>query len=234
MKKIFVYIICSVIAFVLAFFGSFGVMESSVEDILYHNPGNINNNIRIIKIDEHTIGELGDFYEWDRSIYAKLVETLCVSEDIRPAVIGFDILFGDEKDPETDALFSEVCDEYGNVVVGFSYVFAKELITDDDGKILVDVMSVQEKVLPYESLMAATEQGFVNALMDADDGLIRNAFLYFDEADGTRVKSFDFAVYAKYMEESGKKAERKRNILWKRGFSDSVTAERFRIMKAFP
>ena len=115
-------------------------------------------------------------------------------EDIRPAVIGFDILFSSEKENETDQLFAERCAQYGNVVTGFSYVFTRAVTTDENGNLVADAMSVQEKVLPYAALSKSTEQGFVNALMDEDDSIIRSTFLYFDEKDGTRVKSFSSAV----------------------------------------
>ena len=52
----------------------------------------------------------------------------------------------------------------------------------------------------------STEQGFVNAISNADDRIIRNAFVYFAEEDGTRVRSFSSAIYNKYMEATGQEA----------------------------
>ncbi len=203
MKKYITCAICAVIAFLTAYTGIFGSLDKMFEDNLYHNPGNINSKIRIIKIDDRTMNQLGDFSEWDRNVYADLIEAICVSEDIRPAVIGFDILFSSEKGVEADHRFAEACAEYGNVVCGFSYAFTKELVTDENGKLINNTMSVQEKIVPYEALEKVTKIGFANALMDSDDSIIRSTLLYFDEADGTRTKSFSAAVYETYMNSIG-------------------------------
>lgn len=207
MKRVITCILCAAMAFFAAFFNVFGSVDKTVEDVLYHNPGRVDSKIRIIKIDDRTMNKYGDLSDWDRSVYARLVETLCVSEDVRPAVIGFDVLFSSEKEADKDQSFADVCTKYDNVVCCFSYVFAREIKTDNEGKVTVNNLSVQNKVVPYPSLKEATEQGFVNALMDKDDSLIRKAFLYFDEEDGTRSKSFNAAVYEKYMEFKGQEPD---------------------------
>ncbi len=202
-KTIITCIICGLIAFIVTYTGALERLDKRVEDILYHRPQQVNADIKIIKIDDATMNQMGDFSTWNRDVYAQLVETLCVSEDVRPAVIGFDVLFSSDKDEVSDARFAQACAQYDNVVTGFSYVFAEELITDEDGNLLLNGMAVQEKVIPYAALREVTEQGFVNALMDAEDSTIRSAFVYFDEEDGTRALSFNAAVYEKYMEEIG-------------------------------
>ena len=204
MKRIITSIAWALIAFICVYFGVLGATDKSAEDFVYHNAGNINANIKIIKIDDKTMNQMGDFSVWDREVYAQLIETICVSEDVKPAVIGFDILFSDEKNEEADKRFADACAKHGNVVTGFSYVFAKEILSDANGELVVDKMSVKEKVIPYATLKDATTQGFVNALMDEDDSIIRSSLLYFDEADGTRTKSFSAVIYEKYMESMGK------------------------------
>jgi len=207
MKRAITCLVCGVIAFVAVFTGVLHTADKTAEDLLYHNASNINGKIRIIKIDDRTMNQLGDLSAWDRNVYAQLVEKLCVSEDIRPAVIGFDVLFSSEKTADGDARFAAVCEEYGNVVTAFSYVFTKDLFTDENGDLVVSNMSVQEKVVPYEALCTVTNQGFANALMDEDDSIIRSSMLYYDEKNGTRTKSFSAAVYETYMEAVGEKVE---------------------------
>lgn len=197
-------IVCGLIAFGVTYTGVFASVDKRAEDVLYHRAQQVNGDIKIIKIDDATMNQMGDFSTWNRDVYAQLVETLCVSEEVRPAVIGFDVLFSSNKDEESDARFAEACAKYNNVVTGFSYVFAEELITDENGELRLDGMAVQEKVIPYATLRDVTEQGFVNALMDTEDSTIRSAFVYFDEEDGTRALSFNAAVYEKYMEAIGK------------------------------
>ncbi|MBP1544099.1 MAG: adenylate/guanylate cyclase domain-containing protein [Oscillospiraceae bacterium] len=186
----------------LAFFDVLSVYDKYVEDILYHHAGSVSNKIRIIKIDEKTMNELGDFSEWDRSVYAELVDTLTVSDEIKPAVIGFDVLFSDTDTDAADKTFAESCEKHGAVVCAFSYVFSKELVTDENGELIEDTLHVQAKVEPYPELKAATSQGFANALMDKDDGVIRASFLHFDE-NGIRRPSLSAAVYEKYCEVTG-------------------------------
>ncbi len=194
--------IVTVIAFICGYFNIFGVADKSFEDIFYHNPTNVDNNIKIIKIDDKTMNTLGDFSDWDRSVYVDLMEKLCVSEEMRPAVIGFDILFTSDNGDEADKRFAELCAENGNVITSSNYVFSKELYFDDSNRLIENTMAIDQTVLPYPALNEATEQGFVNALMDSRDGVIRSAFLYLDD-NGKRNKSFVSAVYEKYMSSLG-------------------------------
>ncbi len=203
MKRIIAYILCMAVAFATAFSQILGMPDQILEDTLYHNAGYVDPAIRIIRIDDRTMEQLGDFGTWDRGIYADLVETLCVSESVRPAVIGFDVLFSSEKDADSDTRFAELCAMYGNVVTGFSYVFDKEVTDDGSGVLTVNTMAVADKIVPYPALSNATPSGFVNALMDGKDGLIRSGFLRFQESDGTVNLSFASAVYETYMRELG-------------------------------
>ena len=203
MKRMIACIVCGILAFFAAFSQIFGMADQLVEDTLYHTPDSVHPSIRIIRIDERTMEQLGDFSAWDRSVYAKLVETLCVSEEIRPAVIGFDLIFSDEKTPDSDAQFAKACADYGNAVTGFSYVFTKELRDDGDGNLTLNTMAIADEVMPYPALANAARSGFVNALMDGDDGLIRSAFLFFEKNDKTVAPSFDTAVYEAYMKATG-------------------------------
>ena len=92
-----------------------------------HISSRISGKIKIIKIDEKTLDRYGEYTDWDRGIYADLVEKLNVSEEKRPAVIGFDVIFASERSSETDNRFAETCGKYGNVVCGFNYVFTKKI-----------------------------------------------------------------------------------------------------------
>lgn len=206
LKRICSCLLFGILAFAGVFLGVADTVDKTAEDMLYHRPGQIDAKIKIIKIDDRTMNELGEFASWERDIYADLVETLCVSEEVRPAVIGFDVLFSEEKNVEADARFAQVCKEAGNVVTGFSYVFGRRIFEDAQGKLHENRMSVEEKVLPYDALGEATRQGFVNALMDEDDSIIRSSFLYFTEEDGTVAKSFSSTVYETYTESLGQNA----------------------------
>ena len=109
MKKWITCIFCAIIAFSGVFFNVFESTDKMMGDVLYHQPDVVNGEIRIIKIDDKTMNRMGDFSQWDRSVYARLLETLYVSEDLPPAVTGFDILFSSNKEKESDELFAQYC-----------------------------------------------------------------------------------------------------------------------------
>lgn len=203
-KRVSTCVISMLIAFAVTFSGVIGGIDKSAEDVLYHHAGKTDAKIKIIKIDDRTMNQLGDFSTWSRDTYAQLVERINVSDDCHPAVIGFDVLFSSEKESEADKRFVDACAKYNNVVTGFAYVFKGEVSSDNEGNLVINKMSVEEKIEPYEDLRKATAQGFVNALMDEDDSIIRSSFLYYDEEDGTRQKSFSAKIYEKYMETLGK------------------------------
>ncbi len=203
LKRILASLLAGVIAFFAVYLNLLKVVDKSAEDILYHHSSGTMGEIRIIKIDDKTMNELGDISTWDRSVYTKLLNTLCVSEEIRPAVVGFDILLSSEKDEKTDREFAEACKKYDNVVCGFSYVFSKELQEDENGVLLENSMTVKDKVLPYEALREVVDMGFVNALMDNDDSFIRSSFISFEESEGVTAKSFSMKVFEKYRESQG-------------------------------
>ena len=204
MKKYITALIAAIIAFVAAFTDLFGTLDSTTGDVLYHKPTDVSEKIRIIKIDEKTLERYGEYTDWDRGIYADLVDKLNISEEVRPAVIGFDVIFASEKNVDTDARFAESCGRYGNVVCGFNYVFTKKIVSDENGNLYVNNLHVSDTVVPYESLAANVSQGFVTALLDETDGIIRKAFIYFKEENGDKTKGFSTAVYDKYMEFLGK------------------------------
>ncbi len=202
-KRFVASFLAGLVAFLAVFLNLLSTVDKSAEDVLYHHSSDTMGQIRIIKIDDKTMNKLGDISTWDRSVYTKLLDTLCVSEEIRPAVVGFDILLSSEKDPETDKEFAETCKKYGNVVCGFSYVFSKELQEDENGKLIENSMTIKDKVLPYKGLREVVETGFVNALMDNDDSFIRSSFLSFKESEELVAKGFSAKVYEKYMESQG-------------------------------
>lgn len=183
--------------------GIFGTADRFAEDYLYHHPSGTSEKIKIIKIDDKTINAMGDFDSWDRDDYADLVEALTVSDNVKPEVIGFDILFSSDFGNEADRRFADACEAHGNVVCAFSYVFDRELTTDEQGSLQVNNLHAADVVKPYSSLYAVTKHGFANALMDSGDGLIRNSFLFYPVAENERELSFSAQVNTSFCESSG-------------------------------
>lgn len=67
-------------------------LEIIAEDNFYQKPGTIPNQIKIIAIDETTLQKLGSYSEWDRGIFAGLIEMLNFFLDARPEIIGMDVI----------------------------------------------------------------------------------------------------------------------------------------------
>lgn len=210
MKRFIAALLFAAATFCCIFYGWTDIPDKNAEDFLYHHPTGTSEKIKIIKIDDRSINALGDYGSWGRGIYADLVETLCVSEEIRPAVITFDVLFDSEGDPEQDSRFAEVCAKNGNVVCAFSYVFEREVTADEEGILKVDNLSAASVIKPYPALYDATAHGFANALMDSDDGIIRSSFLYYPpdpDPNEALEYSLNAATYFAYAEKMGIKAE---------------------------
>ena len=149
MKRILVCFLCGIIAFLLVFTGVINTVDKTAEDVLYHRAGTMEGKIKIIKIDDKSMNKMGDFSTWNRDVWAELVNKLCVSDEVRPEVIGFDVLFSSEKIEESDKAFAEACAKYNNVVTGTSYVFGKEVATDENGMLDVNYLAVVDRVEPY-------------------------------------------------------------------------------------
>ncbi len=205
MKNSIKALIFMLLAFVLIITGAASSLNQTVEDYIFHSPSGQSSAIKIIAIDDKALNEYGDFSEWDREIYARLIDKLCVSDTTRPAVIGFDILFSSERSEEGDRAFAEACAKHGNVVTAYSYVFDRELVTTNDGSITVNDMYITDIVKPYAQLEENTAQGFANALMNSDDGFIRSSFYSFGE-NGIAKPSFNAAVYEAYCRSQGTEA----------------------------
>ena len=59
-------------------------LEVLAEDSLFQRPDVISNDIKIIAIDETTLSELGPYSEWDRTVFAGLIEKLNESPETKP------------------------------------------------------------------------------------------------------------------------------------------------------
>ena len=90
-EKIIAPLIFALLIFGAVLSGITDIIDKNLEGSLYHNPAGVSEKIKIIKIDERSISELGPYENWDRGMYARPVNTLSVSENIKPAVIGFDV-----------------------------------------------------------------------------------------------------------------------------------------------
>lgn len=159
------------------------------------------NRIKIIKIDEKTEAELGNFKSWGRDIPAQLIEYLNAPER-KPAVIGFDISFANERlDALGDDELAAAAKENGNVVIASQPVFRNGTEKQDDGTIVSNALIIESYEYPYRALREVTTNGFVTALQDSDQE-VRMAMLKLTY-EGKTIYNFGYEVYRQYQEQVG-------------------------------
>lgn len=187
-------------SFLISFYGILDTVDRWGMDTLYQTPSGTDNRIRIIAVDEKTLGEYGTFSSWSREKSAELVSLLNRSEESKPAAIGFDIMFIGDGDADTDALLASACEGSDNIVTAVNIVNETVLETND-GQLRENKLHIADVELPYEALHKNTHIGFANTAPD-HDSYVRRAILY-RTYEEERIDSFSSAVYHLYCENTG-------------------------------
>ncbi len=201
------FIISCIIVVVMVFLTGVGVLERLdlvVSDALYQERVATDGNIVIIGIDQKALDAYGPYQQWSREGIARTLETLNVSEECRPAVIGVDILFSGESDEEEDKRLAEAAGRYGNVIVASAAQYGID-ISEVDGGYRMDAFYVSAFGEPYQALKEATECAHINAMLDGD-GILRHHLLFVRLPDGEEVDSMALAVANRYRGSRGETA----------------------------
>lgn len=198
-KRILLPLLALAIAGALTLLAGLGVLKGpdlAASDALYQRRTASDGQIVLVGIDQRALEELGPYSQWGRGILARAVETLNAEEDCRPAVIGLDILFVGETDPEADAQLVQAAGRYGNVITACAAEFGTGLVEYRDDYRLAEhqVLSFDQ---PFEALRQVTGQGHINAMLDSD-GILRHHLLAFSLPDGTQTPSLALAVADRY------------------------------------
>ena len=202
LKKAIVCLALAAVFSAAALLGAFYQPDQMLADALYQSPKALDGNIFVIGIDERAMEDIGPYQTWGRDVMAMALEALNADESCRPAVIGVDVLYTGETDPDLDAYLAEAAGAYGNVVVASVANFGSELVTEESGNFYLKDYSVLSYEEPYEALKAVTAQGHINAMYDKD-GVLRHSILQIDLPDGRTVSSFSYVIYQKYAEAAG-------------------------------
>lgn len=190
-----------VITACLGIFQPFYGLDHMASDRVYQRASAINKKIKIIKIDEKTMSVYGPTTEWSRDLPAQLVEALCQSEDTKPAVLAFDVMYIGEKDEKGDARFARACADAGDVVLAANIVYKTSVDRYVDGVTFVNNRSIEQIEIPYSALAEGATTAFANTVQDKD-GYIRQAQLFVETPDGT-MDSLAFACYKAYQNQNG-------------------------------
>lgn len=186
------------------YFGTAGFLDIGISDRLNQRESVTNKKIYIIGIDDKTLERYGPVNTWSREIPAKLVSALNGADGMRPAVIGFDVIYSEEADRKADDTFARICGEAGNVVSAMSFSFKEQPEQTADGQIVYNPYHVDHVIEPYDSLKDAVRCGFANTFVDTD-GYVRQAMAYLDY-EGERAYSLSSQVYKIYQESRGEEA----------------------------
>ena len=205
LKEIVTVIIIFLITACLGVFQPFFSFNNMVSDVVYQRPSAINKKIKIIKIDEKTMSVYGPSTEWSRDLPAQLVEKLCSSDDTRPSVLAFDVMYIGDKDAQGDARFAKACKDAGNVILAANIVYKTSVDRYSDGVTFVNNRSIDQIEVPYSALADAGTYAFANTVQDKD-GYIRQTQLFVETPDGT-MDSLAYAVYKAYQNKNGKAIE---------------------------
>ena len=187
---------------VAALLGLFYNIDQSISDTLYQTPKALSGNIFVIGIDDRALEDIGPYNTWGRDIMSMAIEALNADENCRPAVIGIDVLYTGESDPELDDWLAEAAGAYDNVVTASVANFGTELVTEDTGNFYLEDYAVLSYEEPYTQLRDVTTQGHINAMYD-QDGVLRHSILQIDLPDGRTIPSFAYAIYQKYAAANG-------------------------------
>ena len=173
LKKILISVAASVLTFILAYSGIFARLDYILTDALYQKPVVLNNDIKIIAIDEKSMNELGSYDTWSREYYADLLNILYADPTFAPAVCVFDMIFQGEKDTSSDEAFALAAKNANGVVCAANMVFKDAIKTDENGKKYLDRYNIELIEYPYEALNEYVTVGFADSVQDGKDSVIR-------------------------------------------------------------
>ena len=178
-------------------------LERAVTDRLYSRTYKVNNSIKIISIEQQSEAEYGYFTDWTRARAAELVDVLTQPEG-KPAVIGFDINFIADRDPEGDAAFAKAAADHGNVVTASRAVFSTTQEAQEE-TYETDRLHLKFMEYPYDALRRVSSHGYTDAMLDKDN-YVRRSLLKVETGDEPEYH-FAYEVYKNYMEQIGREPE---------------------------
>jgi len=183
----------------LAGLGTLARADLAACDALYQRPSATDGKIVIIGIDQKALAAYGPYQEWCREGIARTLDILNADPDSRPAVIGIDVLFSGETDPQTDRSLAGSAARGGNVVTACAAAFDSGFV-ETDGDFVRDDLLLTAFEEPFPALKAASAQGHINAMLDRD-GILRHHLLSLDLPGGERIPSLALVLAQRCQED---------------------------------
>jgi len=168
----------------------------------------------VVAIDDYSLENLGQF-PWDRSYYAHFLDMINQPGN-EPKAIAFDILFNDESDPDSDAVFAEALARHPNVILPAYGITEGEVSGTLSGN-RNSYPQAYRMELPLELLAQHTHVAHINRLSD-EDSVIRKVWLKVEAPDGTVYNSLAFEAVNLY----GADLSKYENIITPGQFKDTL------------
>ncbi len=141
--------------------------------------------IVMVDIDDQSIRKIGS-WPWDRSIHAQMIKILSESG---AAVIGYDVLFGQQMTKTGDTALVEAIGKARNVILPVGFELEKDST----------LLSMAREIGPFDEVRkAAARLGHISANRDVD-GIIRRVPLVVD-VRGQYFPAFSLAILARYFQ----------------------------------
>lgn len=175
-NKFLIALLAGLLTFFVSFLGLLNGLDYMATDLIYQRPGMVDNNIKILAIDEKSLNELGPYGTWDRAVYADLLNKLYEDPENKPALVVFDVIFQGETNDSSDSALALAAKNAGGVVSAVNMVFQERVETDGNGKKVLNPFYVEMMEYPYDALKENTYLGFADSIQDARDGAVRSFF----------------------------------------------------------
>jgi len=193
--KIFMPVVLFVLFGLTQYFMMFPSIDNVIHDNVMISTRGASDNIIIVGIDERSINEIGN-WPWPRFFMA---ETITRLTEMGAAAIGVNVLYDTiGAVPEYDEALLNAAMGTENLVFGGMGILSP--FQDTDGQ-----LEIEYYVLPFGELGEIATVGFLNAIPDESDGVMRRSVTALRFGDIT-VHSFPFEVYRTFRRTMGQSA----------------------------
>ncbi|MCL2874174.1 MAG: adenylate/guanylate cyclase domain-containing protein [Defluviitaleaceae bacterium] len=193
--KIFMPIMFFVLFSLIQYFVLLPSVDNVIHDNVMVSERNAADNIIIVGIDERSINEIGS-WPWPRFFMAEAITRLT---EMGAAAIGINVLYDTTGAvPEYDEALLNAARGTDRLVLGGMGI----LSPFQDAALLLEI---EYYVLPFGELGETAAVGFLNAIPDESDGVMRRSVTSLRFGDIT-VHSFPFEVYRMFSRSMGKHA----------------------------
>ena len=175
-NKLLITLTAGILTFIFSMTGLFTRLDYLLTDVIYQRPVMLNNNIKIIAIDEKSMNELGAYKTWSREYYADLLDRLYADETYKPSIVVFDMIFQGTTDEVADERFAESAKNAGGIVCAANMVFKDKIETDENGRKYVNRFHTELVEYPYDALNEYACVGFADSIQDSKDSVIREFY----------------------------------------------------------